>query len=236
MRMKRLAGGYLLINPRKHAIQLLANKSILTCSTCINDSLLDFWAFPLEDLSIDLEDTANELKVTHNKLIEIQDWIEGKAKEGKISPPKIFNDLETVVEYERRFFMHYENSVILKIVFPEAEAAAYLQDFAAAGKEGFYQNLKVNLEVKDLQGFEEKLGYDLIGPEYDSATCHTFHCHQLANKLIQKFSVKINEYGLLEEIHDTGALLNYMNDEKNGFEPVPWYLVEVMRVKKHSLL
>ena len=43
-KMKYYFGGYYLIKPREANFGGIKNKKILTCSSCINDTLIDSWA------------------------------------------------------------------------------------------------------------------------------------------------------------------------------------------------
>ena len=70
------------------------------------------------------------------------------------------------------------------------------------------------------------IGYDLIGIEL-SGDFHTFYCHNMADELKSKFSLEINEYGLIKNCSDWKSLTDYMNNDETGCEPVPWFYVKV---------
>jgi len=77
---------------------------------------------------------------------------------------------------------------------------------------------------------EEFLGYDFIGIECDGSF-HSFYCHDITNNLVDKFSLNLNSYGLLEKLEKPNEIREYLNSEKTGLEPVPWYIVKVKRQK-----
>jgi len=122
----------------------------------------------------------------------------------------------------------------LQILFPENDRADFLTEFAPAKKEygtlGIYDNLKKKIVEKESDD-EAFIGYDLIGVEL-GGDFHTFHCHDLSNELTSKFGIELNEFGLIKEIESPKEIVDYMNDEENGCEPVPWYLVKVKKEKK----
>ena len=50
---------------------------------------------------------------------------------------------------------------------------------------------------------------------------HTCYCHDVSDRLAEKFHLEINEYGLFQDAVDWEPLIKYMNADENGFEPVP---------------
>lgn len=234
--MKKYIGGYFLIKPRKATYGSFNGKTISTCSSCINDTLYDSWAISwTEPIDHQIETLRTELEISEEKQKEIQKWADHKFEEELIGWLEVFQDLITVTEYLNLFFSHIEKKEIMKVVFSENEANAFLEEFKPThekeGVAGMYQNLMMKTENVIDEGNEDFLGYDLIGVEYGGAGFHTFHCHDLANDLTDKFGLAINEKGLIEFVENETELVDYMNDEENGFEPVPWFLVEVYKIK-----
>ena len=235
--MKKYIGGYFLIKPREANYGSLNGKIISTCSSCINDTLYDSWAISwTEPIDHQIETLRTELEISEERQNEIQKWADQRFEEERIGWLEVFQDLETITEYSNSFFSHIEEKEIMKIVFQEDEADAFLKEFKPThekeGVAGMYQNLILKTENVIDKSNEEFLGYDLIGVEYGGAGFHTFHCHDLANDLTDKFGLAINEKGLIESVVNEKGLVDYMNDEENGFEPVPWFLVEVFKMKK----
>ncbi len=237
--MKYYFGGYYLIKPRKIEFGSKKGKEYLTCSSCINDSLYDSWTLswttPIEE---QIKELRNELQIDEQKQEEIQKWADEKFENGKMGWLEVFSDLETLREYSHKFFRHIKNKVILKILFPENEMEDYLREFKPKkdkeGKSGIYENLTKRMEYTNSNDNEVFIGYDLIGAETGGAGFHTFHCHDLTNDLKREFGIELNEYGLIEKIRNQKEIVDYMNDEENGFEPVPWFLIKVMKVKNAS--
>ncbi|MEZ4848143.1 MAG: hypothetical protein R3B93_05885 [Bacteroidia bacterium] len=122
----------------------------------------------------------------------------------------MFSDYEAAKEYYHLFFSHIENAELLKLVFPEEEALAFIKEFEPEnenqGASGIYEILKKKTEVSYLSPNEEFLGFDLIGVEYGGTSFHTFHCHDLSDELNRKFQIEVNEYGLIKEIDDPDSL------------------------------
>lgn len=232
--MKFYFGGYYLIKLRKANFGSIKNQEIMTCSSCINDTLFDSWSMswttPIEN---QIKDIREELKISEEKQIKIQKWSDKKFEEKKIGWQQVFSDYETIKEYSDKFFTHIKEKEILKILFPENERRDFLTEFAPEKKEygtlGIYDNLIEGIIDEETEN-EEFIGFDLIGVEL-GGDFHTFHCHDLANDLKNKFELEINRFGLIEEIKNPQKVINYMNNEGNGFEPVPWYVVKIKREK-----
>lgn len=232
--MKFYFGGYYLIKPRKADFGSIKNKELLTCSSCINDTLINTWAIswatPIEH---QIKELREIYKINEEKQIEIQHWADKKFKEKRIGWHQVFSDIETVKEYSDNFFSHVKDKEILQILFSENTRDDFITEFAPATKEsgtlGIYDNLKKKIIEKESDD-EAFIGYDLIGVE-PGGNFHTFHCHDLTNELTSKFGIKLNEFGLLKEIKNPKEITEYMNNKENGCEPVPWYLVKVKIAK-----
>ncbi len=202
-------------------------KKLHTCSTCINDSFFDTWSISwAEDGKNVNPETKSDFNLNENLIKNIQIWTDKKMEENKIGWICTFADLETLTEYKSSFFSNAE-SEILSINFPESEREELLNLFnpekARFGEIGISINLKKG--IKENKN-EKTLGYDLIGIE-NSGEFHSFHCHDLASQLIEKFGIEINEYGLICENDKSTEMVEYMNDEKNEFESSPWFYVKV---------
>ncbi|MBK9025835.1 MAG: hypothetical protein IPL69_18220 [Saprospiraceae bacterium] len=98
------------------------------------------------------------------------------------------------------------------------------------GDFGLRKNLLLRIE-EDQNISEEFLGYDFIGIECDGSF-HSFYCHDITNNLVDKFSLKLNSYGLFEKLEKPNEIREYLNSEETGLEPVPWYIVKVKRQKE----
>jgi len=117
----------------------------------------------------------------------------------------------------------------LSINFSDEERNEFLKVFKKESDSGEI-GLSVNLEKPKIENEREiTIGYDLIGVEL-SGFSHRFHFHNFAEDLIAKFNIKINEYGLIETTDYWKEIVEFMNDEINGFEPVPWFFVKVKKV------
>ena len=233
--MKFYFGGYYLIKPRKADFGSIKNKEFLTCSSCINDTLIDTWAIswatPIEH---QIKKLREDYKISEEKQIVIQNWVDKKFEEKRIGWNQVFSDLETIKEYGDKFFNHVKDKEILQILFSENERDDFMTEFAPTKKEygtiGIYDNLKKKIVEKESND-EKFIGYDLIGVEL-GGNFHSFHCHDLTDELTSKFGIELNEFGLINEIENPKEVVEFMNNEENGCEPVPWYLVKVKKEKK----
>jgi hypothetical protein len=76
---------------------------------------------------------------------------------------------------------------------------------------------------------ETLLGFDFIGLDI-SGDFHSFHCHDIGNKLETKFGLKLNNYGMFDNSILFQPVLDYLNDPQNGCEPVPWFVAKIKMV------
>jgi len=226
--MKYYIGAYYLIKLKEADFGKIKGSLIHTCSTCINDSYFDAWSISwAEDGKNVSSETKSNFNLDENLINQIQNWSDQKLEENKIGWICTFTDLETLTEYKKSFFPNENQSHILSVNFPESEKTEFLKLFnpenSSFGEIGLSKNLKNGFQENNK---EQTLGYDLIGVE-NSGEFHSFHCHDLSNDLKERFKIKINKYGLLDECNNWKEIVDYMNDESNGFESVPWFYVKV---------
>lgn len=231
--MKYYIGAYYLIKLKPVEYGTIKGSKIYTCSRCINDSFFDSWAISWTTTEKkELEETKQTFNLTDKNVEEIQLWADKKLDEEKLGWINTFSDLQTLTEYKEKFFPNNSDFEILSIGFPESDLSEALEitkpTESNSGEIGIYSKLK-NKEL-DLEK-NEFLGYDIIGIEISGAF-HSFHCNDLANELKDKFGLKINEFGLIENSENWNEIMEFMNDQENGFEPVPWFYVKVNRIKK----
>ncbi|WP_417857744.1 hypothetical protein [Xanthomarina gelatinilytica] len=231
-RVKNYIGAYYLIKIKPIDYGTIKGSKIYTCSRCINDSFFDSWAISWATTEKkELEETKRTFNLTDKNVEEIQVWADIKLNENKLGWINTFSDLKTLTEYKEKFFPNDSDFEILSISFPESDLSEALEMTKPTemftGEVGIYNKLKtkeLNLEKNEF------LGYDIIGIEA-GGDFHSFHCNDLSNDLKDKFGIKINDFGLIETFENWDKLMEYMNDESNGFEPVPWFYVKVNRIK-----
>ncbi|MBS1501471.1 MAG: hypothetical protein JST32_05385 [Bacteroidetes bacterium] len=218
-------GGYFLIKPRLVDFDSLKHKKIYTCSSCINDALVDNWSFTwTANNNAQINTVLNDFDIELNKVTQIRKWVDEEYEKGKIGWQSVFADLETARLYKKTFFSHLNDIQLMSVYFSETEAEVLIETFQT-NQIGLYQSLIKR--IPEAQSPNETLiGFDLIGIE-NSGDFHTFYCHNISEDLINKFHFEINSYGLLNAIDDWKAVLDYMNDEETGLEPVPWFFVKV---------
>ena len=229
--MKYYIGAYYLIKLKPVEYGTIKGSEIYTCSRCINDSFFDSWAISWATTEKkELEETKRTFNLTDKNIEEIQVWADKKLDEEKLGWINTFSNLKTLTEYKEKFFPNNSDFEILSISFPESDLNEALEmtrpTESNSGEIGIYSTLK-NKEL-DLEK-NEFLGYDIIGIEI-SGDFHSFKCNNLAIELKDKFGPKINEFGLIDNCENWKEILEFMNDQENGFEPVPWFYVRVNRI------
>lgn len=229
--MNYYLAGYYLIKLRPLGFGNFLSKSIYTCSTCINDSLLDSFSRSWTVRNDDIQVIENDLQGNSQMIGQIQEWTEKKDLEDKTGFLEVFYDINTAKEYHNAFFPNTENVKLFGLYLPESEAEELIKEFEPQndkeGEIGIVHKLKSReIPIND----KNIIGYDLIGVEIGGGF-HSFHCHDLYADLNKEFGAKLNNYGLLGDDSSWRELSDYMNDEDNGFEPVPWYFAQVRLIE-----
>lgn len=120
---------------------------------------------------------------------------------------------------------------IFALYFESGERADILEEFKPQSSELGEIGLRLALlKQTEEQDNEQLLGYDYIGIEI-GGSFHTFHCHDIGKALSDKFGLTLNEYGLFESNKNSKNVLDYLNNEENGCEPVPWFIVKTKLVR-----
>ncbi len=228
---KYYLGGYYLTKLRPKNYGTETGNLIFTCSECINDHLLDIWSYSwTTDNNKELDEIKRNYQFSDNQIHEIRNWVDNKYNDNKIGFLNVFTDLETVFEYKSKFFSHLNDIKIFALYFDQDERADILEEFKPQSEKNGELGIRVTL-LKDLkeQDNEEFLGYDYIGIE-SGGSFHSFHCHDIGKELSNKFNLTINDFNLFDNDTNSKQVLNYLNDEENGYEPVPWYIVKTKLV------
>ena len=230
-------GGYYLIKTKPIDFGADKGKVVSTCSRCINFSVFDNWCLSWMSDKLDNKEKI-ELELTDNKIEEIQQWTDTKFENGA----NVFPDIETAIEFKDLFFKSRNDIEIYSLNFPETDTDLLISEFAEGsntnefnynnGDFGLRKNLIKKVEEKN-NANDEILGYDLIGVECDGSF-HSFYCHDITTTLIDKFSLRLNSFGLFDEPEKQNAIRKYLNDPETGLEPVPWYIVQVKQLRNAS--
>lgn len=235
MEKKYYLGGYYLVRlkPYPHT-KWKKNAIIFTGSTCINDSLLDGWGYAWATNGQKThEELAKEFSIGDDDIKQIQEWVDVHEDKKDIGWVNLFYDLALAKEYKAKFFPELSDVKILSIYFDEEEASDLTHAFTPKvgyGDIGLYTNL--SKKILEVESREEKfIGYDLVGVEL-GGDFHTFYCNDFSQELTERFGLKINEYGLIDEIAEKKPVTDNMNDEKNGLESVPWFVAKIKEVEQ----
>ncbi|PID90073.1 MAG: hypothetical protein CSA97_04800 [Bacteroidetes bacterium] len=229
--MEYYLGGYYLFRLVELPYGSFEGRRVYTCSSYINESYYDSWALPWTGDGEGLcEADIAHLQPDGEHLPQLQEWVDARFNEERMGWQSVFADMPTLHEY-RRFFFPDSPAVALGVAFPEGERKALLEALKPAGEMsgevGLYQNLKA--ARLDAEGEGEVLGFDIIGVDV-AWECFSFHTHDLAPELQERFGLTVNAYGLLEDNEHWDAIMAYMNDRTNRFESVPWFYVRVKRM------
>lgn len=224
-------GGYYLLRPK--AISFGADKGKLTQTTsaCINEALLDTWIYSwFKSSKKELETVKKKFCIDDEAISQIQHWADQKYESGKLQWIDNFADLETAAEFKNQFFSHLQDVNIYSIYLSATDARALIQSFngEAEGEFGLRKNLLAGIP-EEADSNEQLLGYDLIGVEL-GGKYHSFYCDNQTSQLLAEFKLTLNENGLFENIEDWSPVVAYLNDEKNFFEPVPWFVAKTKRI------
>ncbi|MBE0538896.1 MAG: hypothetical protein IH620_04225 [Ignavibacterium sp.] len=228
---KYYLGGYYLTKLRPKNYGTETGSLIYTCSECINDNLVETWAY---SWTVNNDKQAKEAKenfqLTDTQIKSIRTWVDNKHNESKLGWINVFTELTTALEYKNNFFSHLIDIKLMALYFDEDERADILDVFKPQKE----KNGEIGLRLTLLKEFEERdneifLGYDYIGIE-NGGSFHTFHCHDIGKELSDKFGLILNKYGLFESDVNSKQVLDYLNDENNGIEPVPWFIAKTKLV------
>ncbi|ANH83090.1 hypothetical protein A8C56_20775 [Niabella ginsenosidivorans] len=225
-------GGYYLTKLRPKGYGSGLGNLIYTCSECINDPLLDTWSYSwATDNNKQIDEIKSNFKLSENQIDKIRNWVNDKIQDNKIGFLNVFQDLETALDYKSRFFIHLSDIKIFALYFDANEKEAILKEFRPQSETMREIGLRLTLLKEILEPENEiVLGYDYIGIEIDGSF-HSFHCHDIGRELAGKFGLVLNEYGLFDSNLNSKQVLDYLNDEKNGCEPVPWFIVKTKLVR-----
>lgn len=226
-------GGYCLVQAKPLDFGSKPGQVVVTASECVVHQLLGYWAYPSEKAgrknSAEAEKTFG---LDTSKVDKIREWVGAKVTANLIGWAGVFLDIQTAIEYRDAFFSHVDDILLLAIYFSEAERAELLKEFKPEsenlGEIDIYRMLLRKSVEADHVG-ENLLGFDLIGIEY-GGNFHSFHCHDMADELSKRFGLVLNQFGLFNEVSDWQPILDYMNDEETGCEPVPWFVAKVKLV------
>ena len=230
LKKKYYFGGYYLI---RLAPQKNESKSIIyTCSECFNDNLVDDWAYTWTvNSNKNLTEVKEKFQLSDNQIDSIRTWVNNKHNEQKLGWINVFTDLETVLEYKNNFFSHLNDIKIMALYFDNFERNDILKEFKPQSEEMGEIGLRLTL-LKEIEEKEDEmfLGFDYIGIDI-GGSFHTFHCHDIGNELSEKFNLTLNDFGLFDSNNNSKHVLDYLNDEENGCEPVPWFIAKTKLIK-----
>ncbi|MEO3989955.1 hypothetical protein [Pseudocitrobacter cyperus] len=236
-------GGYLLLRclPVNHLHPQLDGKPLLTCSTCFNESLLNAWSY---GWGIDVKDTLYDASTTLFDHLEsafglddiarenIRIWVNEKFDQELIGWCGVFMSAATAIEYKKQFFQHAQNCYLFGLYFNDSDARRFIAHWQPKSERdgllGIPQKLMLRQPENDDIN-EQFLGYDIVGLDI-GGEFHTSHCHGLHNDLHRRFGLTLNEHGLYNNVPDWQPVVDYMNDEATGSEPVPWGIAKIKQV------
>ena len=233
--VKYYLAGYYLVQLQSNDAMNQASPQTFTCSSCIHEHLLAGWSYAWSATTQHEIDVVQEhFGLSQTQFQNLQSWADEKLLKGCIGWPSVFQNIETAFGYKNRFFQPTKNVALLALYVDHDFRNELLEIFKPAstqvGAIGLYQCLEKSIaEPQDAD--ESLLSYDYIGIEI-SGDFHSFHCHQLADELVEKFGLTLNENGLFEDARNQAQVEAFLNADVTGCEPVPWGAAKVKCVKK----
>lgn len=228
---KYYLGGYYLTKLRPKTYGDENGNLIYTCSECINDNILDSWSYSwTTDNNKLIDEIKKDYQLSDKQIDEIRTWVDHKFNENKIEFLNVFTNPETAIEYKNFFSEKLNDVKVIALYFDTKERADMLEkfkpQFEKIGEIGLRLTLLKEIEEQDNEYF---IGYDYIGIE-NGGSFHTFHCHDIGQELSEKFGLTLNKFGLFDSNINSEQVLDYLNNEENGCEPVPWFIVKTKLV------
>src|SRR6186713_2012816 len=139
-------GGYYLIRQLPITFGSQEFKTVFTCSTCINDSLLSDWSYSwTTNNNSKIDDIKNEYLLTDENIQAIRHWVDKAFNEKRIGWTNVFSDMAAAKEYKDLFFSNISDVHFIAIYFEEMEIGDLLSDFRpkneSLGQIGLNENL-----------------------------------------------------------------------------------------------
>lgn len=231
--MSHYLGGCYLVKLRPLDFGTSRDEIVYTASDCINDNLINPWAYSwTKGINKETKEAIRKFGLADDTVFEIRKWIDLRHKENKIGWINVFSEIETAREYQRKFFPDVDNVELFALYFGENEANDIIEEFRPQSKDlgeiGLYQMLLKQIAEIDRPD-EALMGYDLVGIE-GGGDFHSFHCHDIGPELSERFGLAMNQYGLFDAKDDWSPVLEYLNSEECGCEPVPWFVAKTKLV------
>ncbi len=226
-------GGYYLVKLDPLTFGSRVDQNVFTASECINTNLLGHWAYPWEKKPRkDSAEVEKTLGLSKADVDAIRLWVDEKCSANLIGWESVYFDKLTALNYQESFFSHLDDTRLLALYFNDSERKNILKEFKPESEnegEIGLDRMMLKRSIERPDDNERLLGFDLIGIEY-GGSFHSFHCHDMADELCEKFGLVLNQFGLFDEATDWQPVLDHMNDEETGCEPVPWYVTKVKLV------
>ncbi|WP_289056126.1 hypothetical protein [Carboxylicivirga marina] len=192
---------------------------------------MDTFARPWTIQKDEKEDIVKNFNIDYDTIKHIHSWTDKMDIENEIGFPDLFYSIDSARQYRDSFFSHLKECMIIGIYLPQTEMDNLIKEFEPQGEKMGEIGLRYRLRKKEIENDNGKLiGYDMIGIE-SGGGFHTFHCHDLYNDLKRDLEIEINENGLINSDSKWNELVDYMNDDDKGFEPVPWYFAKVKLIE-----
>lgn len=226
-------GGYYLIRPTTKTFWSPTARTIYSASNCINKSLLDHWSYSWTTGNDDEIDSIKQTYAIDDETIQsIRQWVDKACDDKRTGWINVFRYLDTVKEYQQKFFAHLPDTKIVGTYFRETDVDAITDALMPRGKgfgtEGLYDCLIEKIPETD-SVTETFIGFDIAGIDV-GGSFHSFYCNLAPEVFTERFGLKINQYGLFEDSDNWKAVLTFMNDKESPVEPVPWFICKIKLV------
>ncbi len=128
--MKYYLAGYYLVKLKPIDFGTMVGKEVYTCSECLNDNLINIWAYPwTTDNNAAAKDAKINFNLTDDHISAIRNYVDKKNNENRIGWINVFSELEDAREFKNKFFSHLHDIKIIALYFNENETKDILEEF-----------------------------------------------------------------------------------------------------------
>jgi hypothetical protein len=188
-------------------------EQILTATECIcnlhPNMQGSFWLPVNQNCSEQHKEYQKLLGFSNKEFTEFKDFILQLYVSHKIDGDGRFAALSDTVEFSDKWLGNISNAKIVSLHLGEDCKDMFMENFPKSNIPIFSDASEENCEF---------LGYDIMG--WDMSGFHSFHCNDLAKIISEKYNLKLNNFGLIQNSYsEVKEFAEYIDDKG---EPVLW--------------
>jgi len=209
----------------------IGEELIFTPSSNFNYTIPDCWALSW----VTTEDTErarveNILGWSQTHLKQVQDLSDELFEEKVYGWPNMFESATELSRYLTNVQISLDEVVVVSLSFPLSEIEDLTRilkpEDEKIGDPGLYQFALRGIEED--RPLENIYGFDVVGIEV-GGILYTSNQFGLRKDLELKHGVKYNSFGLIESIEDCFRVIDFVNENKDSYENVPWFVCRIDR-------